>query len=637
MKKAILTVLIILAGLYCAAQNDTITDIVVIQRTDGSGLVDISFTLNGQESSYNITLEVSFDAGNLFTPVPPAFFNGDIINIPPGENKQIVWDGLGSFPDTYSAEAKLKIIANKGASCPPSLTDIDGNSYTMAVIGSQCWMAENLETTKYKNGTPIDYPGVDNNAWTNNTNGAYGWYNNDISWKDSYGALYNWHAVMNANFLCPDGWHIPSHDEWSVLIEYLGGEYSAGGKLKSIRTEPDPHPRWDSLNVGATNESNWSGLPGGYREHTGSFDELGGMGIWWTSTEIGGSLAWSQFIVNSGQSIILNNDFFKSYGLSVRCIWEENPQTTIPTVITAETSEITQTTAVSGGNVTDDGGADVTARGVVWSTFENPTLEINEGVTSDGAGTGEFVSSLTGLSQETEYFVRAYANNSVGTAYGNQQEFVTVGFLCGTSTIADLDGNVYNTVLIDSHCWMAENLETTQYRNGTPIDYPGTDNNAWWNNTIGAYAWYNNDIAWKDSYGALYNFHAGVNANGLCPAGWHVPTDTEYTTLSDFLGGEAVAGGKLKSTRTDPDPHPRWDSPNTGATNETNWTGFPGGFRDYMGYFGEQGRRGSFWTSTEAGFDVSWSRSMYYSSQNMTRNSDVFPGYGLSIRCLRDE
>jgi len=150
-----------------------------------------------------------------------------------------VWDGPGSFPDTHSTQSVLKIIAIKGASCPASLTDSDGNTYSMVVIGTQCWMAENLETTKYRNGGAIDYPGADNTTWQNNTGGAYAWYDNDISWKESYGALYNWHAVMNNQGICPDDWHVPSRDEWTVLMDYLGGQYVAGGKLKStaqIRT-----------------------------------------------------------------------------------------------------------------------------------------------------------------------------------------------------------------------------------------------------------------------------------------------------------------------------------------------------------------------------------------------------------------
>jgi len=203
--------------------------------------------------------------------------------------------------------------------------------------------------------------------------------------------------------------------------------------------------------------------------------------------------------------------------------------------------------------------------------------------------------------------------------------------------VTDADGNVYNTVLVGSQCWMAGNLKTTHYRNGEPLDYPGTDNIAWYNNESGAYAWYDNDIEWKETYGALYNFHAVQNSNNLCPADWHVPSDEEWTALSNYLGGEAIAGGKLKSTRTVPDDHPRWESPNTGATDEVGWTAFPGGFRDYMGYFGTIGTQGAFWTSTEGGYDVAWSRNMYSYNTYLSLNSGTMSGYGLSIRCLQDE
>jgi len=323
MKKTILTILIFAAALFCAAQNDSITNISVVQRTDGSGLVDINFNLYGPGSSYDITIEVSFDAGNVYTPIPSVFLSGDITNISPGENRQIVWDGLGSFPGTYSTQSMLKIIANGEVSCPSTLTDIDENVYTTVLIGDQCWMAANLKTTKYSNGSPIEYPGPDYWAWYNNTTGAYAWNDNDISWKNIYGALYNLYAVKNANGLCPTGWHVPTDAEYTTLSNYLGGESVAGGKMKSIRTDPDPHPRWNSPNAGATNESYWTGFPGGIRDYWGFFGELGTRGAWWTSTEVGSNGAWSRSIYYSGPSIIPNSDFFPQYGLNVRCLKDE--------------------------------------------------------------------------------------------------------------------------------------------------------------------------------------------------------------------------------------------------------------------------------------------------------------------------
>ncbi len=209
------------------------------------------------------------------------------------------------------------------------------------------------------------------------------------------------------------------------------------------------------------------------------------------------------------------------------------------------------------------------------------------------------------------------------------------GFTCGTSTITDVDGNVYNTVLIDNQCWMKENLKTTKYRNNTPIEYPGSNNIAWQNNTTGAYAWYNNDISWKDSYGALYNWHAVNNANGLCPTGWHVPTDAEFTAMTNHLGGTGVAGGKMKSTRTVPDPHPRWESPNTGATNESNWSGLPGGIRFTDGSFYDMSIFGNWWSSTEDDATDAWYRYLNDNGSGVDRDYDA-KGLGFSARCVRD-
>ena len=204
----------------------------------------------------------------------------------------------------------------------------------------------------------------------------------------------------------------------------------------------------------------------------------------------------------------------------------------------------------------------------------------------------------------------------------------------GNPTITDIDGNVYNTVQIGNQCWMKENLKTTTYRNGTAIPNV-TDNNTWMNLTTGAYAWYDNDISWKDSYGALYNWYAVVDSNGLCPAGWHTPTDSEWIILTDYLGGESIAGGKMKSTRTEPDAHPKWYCPNVGATNEFGFSGLPGGDRYGNGAFFNLGRSGYFWSSSEYTSYWAWYRFLHYYGSNVLR-LDYYKHYGFSVRCLRD-
>jgi len=280
------------------------------------------------------------------------------------------------------------------------------------------------------------------------------------------------------------------------------------------------------------------------------------------------------------------------------------------------------TTATSGGNITSDGGAAVTARGVCWATTSTPTTANSK--TTDGTGTGSFTSSLTNLSANTTYYVRAYATNSAGTAYGSQVSFITK--LISGGTVSDVDGNSYSTVTIGTQEWMAENLMTTKYNDGTAI--PNVTNTTTWTwLTTGAYIWYNNYAA--TSHGALYNWFTIITGK-LCPIGWHVSSNAEWTTLTTYLGGESVAGGKLKETGTS-----NWSSPNTSATNETGFTALPGGFRDNYGSFYNVGNYGYWWSSTEYNKDIAWKWSMSYNSSNVIRSSN-YKHYGFSVRCLRD-
>ena len=195
-------------------------------------------------------------------------------------------------------------------------------------------------------------------------------------------------------------------------------------------------------------------------------------------------------------------------------------------------------------------------------------------------------------------------------------------------TVKDIDGNVYKTATIGTQVWMAENLRTTKYNDGTAIPLV-TDDKAWDALTTPAYCWYKNDaIANKNTYGASYNWYT-VGINKLCPKGWHVPTDAEWTTLTTYLGGEIVAGGKLKETGTT-----HWESPNTGATNETGFTALSGGDREF-GVFSYIGYSGYWWSATGINATEARYRSMNYHNSNVKRNS-IFKKIGYSVRCLRD-
>jgi uncharacterized protein (TIGR02145 family) len=239
----------------------------------------------------------------------------------------------------------------------------------------------------------------------------------------------------------------------------------------------------------------------------------------------------------------------------------------------------------------------------------------------------------------------------IDTPSGNQTylfQYGSGGMPCpGTQTVTDIDGNVYNTVLIGSMCWMKENLKTTMYSNGTPIPNV-TDTIQWSNLTSGAYVWYENDITWKDTYGALYNWYTTVDPNGLCPAGWHVSTIDEWITLTDYIGGTGEPhGNELKSCRQVNSPlgggcntseHPRWNSYiDNWGTDNYGFSGLPGGYRSFFGPSYYIGYGGYWWSSSEYSpgnaLYIGLDREIGYVNVNMLGSNKQL---GFSVRCLRD-
>ncbi|HOS72899.1 MAG TPA: FISUMP domain-containing protein [Bacteroidales bacterium] len=200
----------------------------------------------------------------------------------------------------------------------------------------------------------------------------------------------------------------------------------------------------------------------------------------------------------------------------------------------------------------------------------------------------------------------------------------------GTAFVNDSDGNSYKVVKIGDQVWMAENLRTTRYNDGTAIPLV-TDPTDFINLTTPAYCWSNNDIGNKPVYGALYVWYT-VKTGILCPSGWHVPTDAEWTILENHLGGIAVAGGKMKETGTE-----HWLAPNTDATNESEFNARPGGWRDGLsGGFLPPGQVSMWWTSQETYPDRPYWRELYYNSGTIFPKSGGDPSYAMSIRCVKD-
>ena len=206
------------------------------------------------------------------------------------------------------------ISCNKENNTPKvQVTDFDGNVYSAITKGTQTWLAENLKTTHYKDGSPITRVLGSTNLSTLTT-GAYTWYNNnETTYKGTYGALYNWYAVSTGN-LCPTGWHVPSDAEWTALINFLGGDIIAGGKLKEKGTS-----HWNNPNTGATNESGFTGLPGGYLFENGTYYSLRNVGHWWSSTESDADHAWDRYAYFQYDSLLREN-YSKKIFFSVRCL-----------------------------------------------------------------------------------------------------------------------------------------------------------------------------------------------------------------------------------------------------------------------------------------------------------------------------
>jgi len=197
------------------------------------------------------------------------------------------------------------------------------------------------------------------------------------------------------------------------------------------------------------------------------------------------------------------------------------------------------------------------------------------------------------------------------------------------NTVTDIDGNLYHTVTIGTQVWMVENLKTTRYNDGTQIPLLNT-NSAWTSTNSGAYCYYDTVSANVDIYGMMYNWFA-VNTGKLAPAGWRVPTEADWATLANTLGGDTIAGGKLKETGTT-----HWLAPNTGATNSSGYIALPGGFRhNYTGAFQSIGSRGCWWTATELNSTDAWYIGLYNNNDDMMKYHDRKED-GFSVRCIKN-
>ena len=487
---------------------------------------------------------------------------------------------------------------------------------TTVLIDSQTWNTKNEDRTTYRDGTVIpEFVGT-NADWNLLTTGAWCYYGKtatitpDPSIGIIYGKLYNWYAVMGITTtesnpptpaeiaarlpFAPSGYHVPTSPELSALRTYLGGVNLAGSALKEVGNS-----HFITGNADATNSSGFTFLPGGQRDT--SFDELYFNGGIWSSTLSDSVNAVRGKVENDLTSFALVSNPY-SYGRSVRLMQDLAPPEAF---IYTATSGDNGTFATFTGAIA---GLGISVSGFCWATQEIPTTA-NSKTTNGGTTPGNISGIATLLNNDTFYFVRAYATNSTATVYSDVITFET------NPVKIDIE-----EIKIGTQVWAKKNLDTVSYLgSGVPIP-------------TAQYRYYDNDPGNGSIYGLLYTVAPARNTS-LPPQGWRVPSSADFSWLREELLGETLAGGPLKQTGDLTIGNGLWASPNTGATNSTDWTGLPGG--SYTGTtFINKGLRGNFWT-TQFIFSAYTS---YYLTNNGTAFTDqnIAGGNFVSIRLIKN-
>jgi uncharacterized protein (TIGR02145 family) len=534
-----------------------------------------------------------------------------------------------------------ELIYPSSFTCGDPFTDLrDGQTYNTVLIGEQCWMAENINIGEMLLGS---------SGQTNNGVIEKYCYDNDTTNCDEYGGIYNWNEAMQYTTtsgeqgVCPDGWHIPTDHEWKILEGTVDSQYPVGDPIwnqtgyRGFDAGLNLKTTYGWYNNGnGTDSFGFSALPAGFYGHPGDFYNLGEHASFWSSTEYVFWTAYAHYL-NHNRNETGRSDGPDEYGFSIRCLKGEafNQAPEPPFSPDPEDGAEHRPIEINLSWMCIDPEGDSLTYDIYLGTESTPPL-LAMGLTET-----TFTPEI--LESETKYFWKVVAHDDHNNSTeGPVWSFTTViphPPCPGTPTIT-YEGQVYNTILIGDQCWLKENLNV-----GTMIE--GIEDMT--NNSIIEKYCYDNDPANCEEYGGLYQWDEMMQyvntegAQGICPEGWHLPSDHEWKILEGTVDSQYPVGDPIWNNSS-------WRGFDAGSNlksiygwfdngNGINLYGFnllPGGYRDYNGNFYSIVSFSYFWSSTEYNNDQAWPRILKYNRENIGRSYNYIKG-GYSVRCLKGE
>jgi len=587
------------------------TDQINIQDT--MAILNANIPSSGETGTWTIVAGIGGVFDNIHN--PQSSFTGLS-----GQTYHLAWTVANTCSYGSSDTVTISFNTIYGQPCPgtPSIV-YGGQTYNTVQIGSQCWMKQNLNI-----GTMVSSINTGSSHSDVSNNGIIEKYcpNNNIDNCAVYGGLYDWDEMMEYSTspgtkgICPIGWHIPTTSEWNELTNYLGGSSLAGGKMKEIG-----FTHWASPNTSATNESGFTALGAGERNDLGYISDVKGSARFWSSEEGNIGASFHRFLYYYMGDIGSDNPTSKSSGLSVRCLKTICPGSTTQ-------SEAGANKSVSGVSTNLEGNTPTNGVGI-WKIISG-----SGGIVAQTNNPTSFFSGSPGATYLLTWTISSLCTSSTVDTVSITFNNPPLGTPCPSLPTFNYGGQTYNTVQIGTQCWMRENLNIGTMVTSTTAGNPHSDCSN--NGLIEKYC-YNNDTAMCSVFGALYDWDEMMGYStvpgiqGICPTGWHIPTSSEWNTLTYFLGGTIIAGGKMKETG-----FVHWAPPNTSASNESGFTALGAGDRLDNGSMSDIYSFTYFWTSDEGNANSAYRRNLANYYGDIGSDNPLGKTRGFSVRCIKN-